>query len=596
MEYLHDNVAQPKVSIIVPVYNVECYLRRCLNSIINQTLREIEIICINDGSTDKSLEILEEYALRDKRITVLSQENSKQGAARNKGLDIAKGEFITFVDADDWINECYVKELYNACIDMDVNMAVANMVRDKKNKTKIHLELLVEEVLRGAGNIIKNIDNHFETAGKLYKRKCISDLRFQEGVLYEDGGYTIRAINMCGACVTVPSAVYHYVSNAQSTIKQKLGIKNQNDKIETSLDLINYAENNNIKMKEWCIYKERHFLWGIKHYYKKKDFYFCGIKVYTKKEDFDNSKVFLVFNTAYFGDVLLCNSLVQNIKDIFPKSKVIFVCDKNWKDVAKYQRGVDDVVVYDKKGAHKGLFGLFKFVREFKYKKPYASIITYKNERNFFVAKLLHSKLIIMSSKSDQNVYKPFSHSQLLQQLTHKKIKNLPIKFDLPIEVKNPLEGEKYVTLCCITKKSIKDMPLDTAIALINEINDKTDYKVVFTGTGEKAMQYATQLEQANIKFINLVNKTSILELGAVIKGCEAVISCDTGTMHYANALNIPTVAVFYENGTVPIWAPKPELYNSVVVENCQTAENIYNAMSKIVETNRLQENKCSIL
>lgn len=98
----------PKVSIIVPVYNVENYLRKCLDSLINQTLKNIEIICINDGSTDNSLSILEEYASKDERIIVINQENAGVSSARNRGLEIATGEYIAFVDADDSVTpDCF---------------------------------------------------------------------------------------------------------------------------------------------------------------------------------------------------------------------------------------------------------------------------------------------------------------------------------------------------------------------------------------------------------------------------------------------------------------------------------------------------------
>ena len=93
----------PKVSIIIPVYNVEKYLKKCLNCIVNQTLTDFEVICINDGSTDNSLEILNEYAKNDKRFIVISQENQGQGVARNRCLELVKGEYIQFIDPDDWV-------------------------------------------------------------------------------------------------------------------------------------------------------------------------------------------------------------------------------------------------------------------------------------------------------------------------------------------------------------------------------------------------------------------------------------------------------------------------------------------------------------
>ena len=96
-------MSQPQISVIIPVYNVEQYLSKCLESIINQTLQDIEIICINDGSTDNSLQILEEYAQKDSRMIVINQENQGVGVARNKGLEIARGDYIWFVDSDDYV-------------------------------------------------------------------------------------------------------------------------------------------------------------------------------------------------------------------------------------------------------------------------------------------------------------------------------------------------------------------------------------------------------------------------------------------------------------------------------------------------------------
>ena len=95
----------PKVSVIIPVYNVEVYLRQCLNSVVNQTLKDIEIICVDDGSTDSSAEILKEYAKKDGRIRVLTQSNSGAGAARNTGIAVAKGAWLYFVDGDDFIDQ-----------------------------------------------------------------------------------------------------------------------------------------------------------------------------------------------------------------------------------------------------------------------------------------------------------------------------------------------------------------------------------------------------------------------------------------------------------------------------------------------------------
>ena len=578
-----------KVSIIVAAYNVEKYLKRCLDSLINQTLKDIEIIAIDDGSTDSSLIILHEYAKKDSRITVLTEENSKQGTARNKGLDIAKGEFVTFVDADDWIELNYCELLYNAAQKYNVNIAASSTTRDYKHKVKNHLKLKEEKAYYDVNSIVEALENNFITHSKLYRFEPIKNLRFEENVLYEDGAYTIKAFDIEKSLVTVPTARYHYYSNPTSTMKQKLDVKKENDKISTSLQLIRYAKEHNINIssKNTLVYKDDHFWWAVKHYYDKKEFYLCGIKISTKNVPFDNVKNFVIFNTACFGDVLLCNSLVQNIKNIFPEARVIFVCDKKWEDVVKYQDGVDEVIIYDKKGKNKGLFGFIKFIKNFKYKNIYASFITYKNERNYTIAKLLRSRFVFMHNPRRGSNYVQVQHSQLLKPLTHKKIINFPIKFNLPDNIINPLNklnvSDKYIVLCCATKNDIKDMPIKIAPELIDKINSETNYRIVFVGNGDKALEYANDLEDLNCDFINLVNKTTLLELGKVLKDSEGLISVDTGTMHFGYSLGVKTLCLFFEEGTTHLWAPQKEIYSHTFVLNEDlNVNNIFKEFNKL--------------
>ena len=117
---------EPKVSVIIPVYNVEDYLRECLDSVVNQTLKEIEIICVDDGSTDKSLDILLEYAKKDNRITVLKQENLHAGVARNAGLAVARGEYLSFLDSDDFFELNMHEEMYKKAKEDDADVVVCN--------------------------------------------------------------------------------------------------------------------------------------------------------------------------------------------------------------------------------------------------------------------------------------------------------------------------------------------------------------------------------------------------------------------------------------------------------------------------------------
>ena len=114
----------PSVSVVVPVYNVEMYLKECLDSLINQTFKDIEIICVNDGSTDNSLNILNEYASKDERIKVFSKENSGPGPTRNFGIDNAQGEYLLFVDSDDWLDLDAIKILYETSKSQDLDLLI----------------------------------------------------------------------------------------------------------------------------------------------------------------------------------------------------------------------------------------------------------------------------------------------------------------------------------------------------------------------------------------------------------------------------------------------------------------------------------------
>ena len=125
-----------KVSVIISVYNVEKYLARCLDSVINQTLKDIEIICVNDGSTDNSAQILEEYAQKDERIKVITQVNSGLSEARNTGMSASTGEFIAFLDSDDFVDLDFYEALYNSAVKNNCEIACGNIIRENDKKKR----------------------------------------------------------------------------------------------------------------------------------------------------------------------------------------------------------------------------------------------------------------------------------------------------------------------------------------------------------------------------------------------------------------------------------------------------------------------------
>ena len=567
------------VTIIIPIYNCERYLSKCLDSAINQTLKNIEIICVDDGSTDSTPKILHEYSDKDSRIIVITQKNSKQGCARNRGLEIAKGEYVTFLDSDDWLDANYCELLYNAVKKIDVNIAVANIIRKKKNKQRHHLKLKFEKAYYGANNILKAIDWHLETAGKLYKFGCIKDLQFPEGVLYEDAPFTIRAINQCNSAVAVPNAIYYYYSNPKSSIKLKHSEKRRNDIIESQLDILNYAKKYNIILKNNLIIKDELFPFKIKIFEDRKEYYFLGLKFFTKYENFNTQKIFVVIQLACFGDAILCNSLFQNIKNIYPNSKTIFIVDKPYLEVAKYQKDVDEVYTFDKFGKNKGLFGIFKFSNKFPYKNIDYVFKLHNTARVKILShclkprKLYEMPDVINVTIQERNI-------NLLKKITDKKIINCPIKYVADKKIPSKFQGflsqdKKYVALCTTTKQDEKDMPVQTAVELIGKLN-AGGYEVLFVGNGDKADKYAQDLIKNGAKFINLVNQTSIYELAQVLRSCVGTISVDTGTMHFSYANDVPTVCVFYKECNIKYWAPDKHLYPHTIVANDLTAEGIY--------------------
>lgn len=130
-------INNPKVSVIVPVYNVEKYLERCLDSLINQTLKDIEIIVVNDGSTDNSLDILTKYVQNDCRIKIINKQNGGLSSARNVGLDVVNGEYISFVDSDDWIDLNMLKDMYENAVKENCDVVMCSYTREYSDKSRV---------------------------------------------------------------------------------------------------------------------------------------------------------------------------------------------------------------------------------------------------------------------------------------------------------------------------------------------------------------------------------------------------------------------------------------------------------------------------
>lgn len=212
------------ITVIVPVYNVEKYLEDCIKSIINQTYANIEIILVDDGSTDGSLNICKQYATEDSRITIIQQENYGVSCARNKGIEIAKGNYITFVDSDDWIETEFVETLYNETKEKEADVVICGYNRViGENKEKIHFEGKKHDF--NSNDYFIKVLNPQTGFGfchmKLIKRKCIDKVRFDEGLTVgEDALFNMEIAKNINKAILIEKRLYNYRINENSVVKK----------------------------------------------------------------------------------------------------------------------------------------------------------------------------------------------------------------------------------------------------------------------------------------------------------------------------------------------------------------------------------------
>lgn len=214
------------LSVVVPVYNVENYLERCLESIINQTYKDLEIILVNDGSTDSSQKICEKYVEKDFRVKLINKKNGGLSSARNLGLEISKGDYIAFIDSDDYIDfEMYEKMMRkllekNADLvmcDVKVEFPTHNKIIETSDFLDVDIQLEKKHILK-----------IYPTAwNKIYKKEIFikNKIRFPEGLYYEDAEVNFKILTLINKITRVPNAYYHYVQRAGSITKSNSRFK-----------------------------------------------------------------------------------------------------------------------------------------------------------------------------------------------------------------------------------------------------------------------------------------------------------------------------------------------------------------------------------
>ena len=252
------------VSVIVPAYNVEKYLRRCVDSIISQTYKNIEIILIDDGSSDGSGIICDEYAQKYTNIVCVHTENNGVSNARNLGLDVAKGEYITFVDSDDYINFDMIEKMMAVFCDQDLIVCGICQVELNGNKNYVYgtekiYDYMQRDVIEGFFDIPSIKDFMYGPFNKIYKKSIINDLKFKTNLrIGEDFLFVFEYLERCNTIRILDCCFYNYEKRENSAMTEAFS--------EKRLDYIKAVE----KIEKECLEKypyakDKVLLWGYIH-------------------------------------------------------------------------------------------------------------------------------------------------------------------------------------------------------------------------------------------------------------------------------------------------------------------------------------------
>lgn len=222
-------IENPKVSVIVPVYNVKPYLERCIDSLISQSLKEIEIILVDDGSTDGSAAFCDDYARRDERIVVIHKQNGGVSSARNAGIELAKGEYIIPVDSDDYVEPGFCEIPYSLAKQYDVDMVMFgfNMINGSREYPTIDVP---DGPFTSKEQALAMLKGHFQNYAwnKLIKISVAKKVRYTEGIYFEDIDTCFRFILECDSFMCIDEKLYNYVIR-QGSITTTRNRKHFND-------------------------------------------------------------------------------------------------------------------------------------------------------------------------------------------------------------------------------------------------------------------------------------------------------------------------------------------------------------------------------
>lgn len=313
----------PKISVIVPVYNVDKYLRQCVDSILGQTFLDFEVILVDDGSTDRCGIICDEYATKDDRVRVIHGVNSGVSVARNKGIDLSRGEYIAFVDGDDILAANYFEILYHAMTENNIIMAVCPMNRFfteipiiNESNYSINTIISYEELFRRqiCGEIEISVCN------RLFHRSVFEDVRFAINRRYEDVLFVADLLNTkVGDVVYINTPLYYYRQQPDSFMNHQVILSKCNpDRIFAASYLIECARKTKYKYMDEC------FVYAVKYPWTFVDSIYVHLKFQSNKKFLNELQNFLRNNYEHYRHLNLIDDIQRKRILLFARSKILY--------------------------------------------------------------------------------------------------------------------------------------------------------------------------------------------------------------------------------------------------------------------------------
>lgn len=315
------------VSIVVPVYKVEKYLHRCVDSILGQTLTDFKLILVDDGSPDTCGKICDEYAVGDSRIHVIHQLNGGLSAARNAGIDWIfarhESEWITFIDSDDWVHPIYLEALYSAAIKNSADVVIGGYELTDGKNPEITGELIAD-TYKTEEYYVYNIINATVAWGKLYRLECFNNIRYPMGRIHEDEFVTYRILFRYDRLCVIPQPLYAYFQNTEGIILSKWTPKKFDSVIACEKQVKYFARRGyHLAAKERFISLIHQLLEGKIHIKECADISSEEKKAWIRKLDRKKRKLMLKYQRFRWITIRDKGFYLQAYDSIFPPFKVV---------------------------------------------------------------------------------------------------------------------------------------------------------------------------------------------------------------------------------------------------------------------------------